>query len=321
MQDTSSDLSIKNQGYPEVEVLLATFNGEPFLGDFLESLSQQEGVKIHLRVSDDGSTDQTLDLIRAHQFRFESCEISSGPGRGPSANFFSLIDKASFDYVALADQDDIWERDKLSTQLSVLRSNTPHLVCHGRSIVTSRGLKVKNGNKKVKSLTLKNALIENIVFGNTILLNKKGVDLVRSHPSRTVLMHDSYIYLIFSCFGQMTFIQKPLIRYRIHDENFVGIPNMRAKIKNFRKNVDASYRQNQTFFSVYRNEITASDTDLFQKYFEIFESESILLRVLRTISVPIARQHYLQTMIWKILVFVYQSKRLDFIIFRRNSSM
>jgi glycosyltransferase involved in cell wall biosynthesis len=321
MRNISNDSSTKKQSLPEVEVLLATFNGEAFLGEFLESLSQQTGVKIHLRVSDDGSTDQTLALVRSYKTRFESCTISNGPSEGPSANFFSLIDKATYDYVALADQDDIWEKDKLSTQLSFLRSNAPHLVCHDRAVLNSSGIMLKDSQVNFRFLELKNALVENVVFGSTILLNKQGIDLVRNYLTPNVLMHDSYIYLAFSCFGQMTFIQKPLTKYRIHDGNFVGIPNVKTRIRKFRLNIDAFYRQNRAFFNIHKNEILESDTELFTRYFEIFELRSRFQRILHTISAPIARQVKIQTLIWKILVVIYLPKRLDLANSRRNSSM
>lgn len=308
MRNISSDSSTEKRSLPEVEVLLATFNGESFIEDFLNSLSNQEGVRIHLRVSDDGSTDETLELIRSFKSSFESCEILKGPGKGPSANFFSLIDNSSYNYVALADQDDLWEKDKLSTQLSYLMSNAPHLVCHDRAVLNSRGQKIQDSNVSVQFLKLKNALVENVVFGNTILMNKQGIELVRNHRSPNVFMHDSFMYLVFSCFGQMTFIQKPLTKYRIHGGNFMGIPSTNTRIRNFRKNVSTFYTQNRTFYDTYKNKIIESDAVLFRKYFEIFENRNALLRIVRTVSAPIERQQKLQTLIWKTLVLFYRPK-------------
>jgi glycosyltransferase involved in cell wall biosynthesis len=129
MRNTSNDLLSKDQGLPEVEVLLATFNGEKFLGEFLDSLYRQKDVRIHLVVSDDGSSDRTIEIIDSYRHLFESCKIFNGPCNGPSSNFFSLIENATYEFVALADQDDVWHPHHLISSVSRLSdtSNFPSL--------------------------------------------------------------------------------------------------------------------------------------------------------------------------------------------------
>jgi len=321
MRNISSNLSAKQEGTPQVEVLLATFNGELYLTEFLESVALQEGVRIHLRVSDDGSTDKTLAIVESYENRFESCKIFDGPRKGPSANFFSLIDQSVHEFVALADQDDIWEKNKLLTQISFIAGNTPQLVCHDRSIINSDGLKTKNSQITVRILDLRNALIENVVFGNTILLNKLGVDLVRRQKMSNLIMFDSYIYLIFSCLGKITFVNNPLTMYRIHEGNLVGTPSNLKKLKNFAVNLNATYEQNRTFFSYNMKDIFQSDIEIFRKFFKIFESKRRIHRLLHTLRAPISRQKTSQTLIWKILVLIYNLKLPAFNNFDRKSSM
>ena len=91
-----------------VQVLLATHNGEKYLREFLESLVTQTGVIIELLVSDDNSTDGTIEILKMYEEKFASLSVFNGPEQGPARNFFSLLQKANSDYVALADQDDIW---------------------------------------------------------------------------------------------------------------------------------------------------------------------------------------------------------------------
>jgi glycosyltransferase involved in cell wall biosynthesis len=143
MPSISSVLSNKEKSLPEVEVLLATFNGEKYLGEFLVSLSRQNDVIIHLRVSDDGSTDKTLDIINSHKDLFESCMIFSGPCNGPSANFFSLIEKATYEFVALADQDDVWLPHHLISSINRV-SATPEVPSMSFSAVAEFGKVVFN---------------------------------------------------------------------------------------------------------------------------------------------------------------------------------
>ena len=113
---------MSKQPLPEVEVLLATYNGEPYLKEFLVSLSRQEGVVIHLSVSDDGSTDNTLEVIRSFQLKFKTVQILDGPQKGPAENFLSLIKQAKSEIIALADQDDIWLPNHLYNSLGRIQS-------------------------------------------------------------------------------------------------------------------------------------------------------------------------------------------------------
>jgi len=107
MRNTSSNSSSKDSCPYEVEVLLATFNGGLHIQDFLESLLQQRHVVIHLRVSDDGSSDETLEIIEEYRVKFKTLDVLSGPKQGPAENFLHLIRRASFKFVALAAQVDV----------------------------------------------------------------------------------------------------------------------------------------------------------------------------------------------------------------------
>jgi glycosyltransferase involved in cell wall biosynthesis len=97
----------------EVQVLLATYNGGRYLREFLTSLERQQNVSINLLVSDDGSTDQTLEIVKDFEQHFQSLEILAGPRNGPAANFFFLLSNSTGEFIALADQDDIWESNHL----------------------------------------------------------------------------------------------------------------------------------------------------------------------------------------------------------------
>lgn len=321
MRNISNDLSTEIRQFPEVEVLLATYNGECYIGKFLESLVGQEEVRIHLRVSDDGSTDKTLEIVGQFADFFESCEVFHGPGVGPSANFFFLIDRATYDFVALADQDDIWEKDKLATQISNILGSGPQLICHDRSVINGLDRETIHSQITVQHLDLGNALIENVVYGNTILLNKAGVNLIQNFKSSNAIMYDSYLYLIFSCLGTAVFIQKPLTRYRIHNGNMIGIPGNYKRLRNFRSNIMSMYQQNRIFFDFHADKLNQSNIEVFRKYFLIFEGRSRIFRTLCTLRAPIRRQRNYQTLVWKLLVIVHIRRSLDPDNRKRKSSI
>jgi glycosyltransferase involved in cell wall biosynthesis len=242
MPSISSVLSNKEKSLPEVEVLLATFNGEKYLGEFLVSLSRQNDVIIHLRVSDDGSTDKTLDIINSHKDLFESCMIFSGPCDGPSANFFSLIEKATYEFVALADQDDVWlphhlisSINRVSRTLDVPSMSFSAVAEFCEEKVTESIWPQRFPGKDIRSI-----LTENLSRGCTFVMNSKAIDLIKLYKPQKAIMHDWWILLlIYSC-GEVTWTITPEIRYRIHQSNAVGgKPNLGIRINRFKKKFTA----------------------------------------------------------------------------------
>jgi glycosyltransferase involved in cell wall biosynthesis len=227
MQSTSSSLSDKEVHLPEVEVLLATFNGELYLSEFLESLCNQQGVKIHLRVSDDGSTDRTLEIIHTNKNKFASCKISSGPRKGPSANFFSLIEKSSYEFVALADQDDIWLPNHLFSSLSRL-AKTFEVPSITFCAVTEFGEYLKSETvwpNRFPGEDVRTILTENLARGCTFVLNSKAINLIKLRQPEKAIMHDWWILLFIYLSGDVTWSKLPEVRYRIHENNSIGRKN------------------------------------------------------------------------------------------------
>jgi glycosyltransferase involved in cell wall biosynthesis len=219
MPSISSDSSTKELDLPEVEVLLATFNGELYLSEFLDSLCNQQGVRIHLRVSDDGSTDETLAIVDLFKNEFASCKIYSGPQKGPSANFFSLIEKSTYEFVALADQDDIWFPNKLLN--SILHFSAEHVP----SLYTGTVCDLKGKSQSYDLYELPISIMRNRAQGCTMVFNGALRDLfLRLNPNKLV-MHDWAILLIAQLHGIIYFDSKPNMYYRIHKNNYVGKSN------------------------------------------------------------------------------------------------
>ena len=240
MQNISSDLSTKELDLPEVEVLLATFNGELYLSEFLDSLLNQQGVRIHLRVSDDGSTDGTLNIIDSYKNKFASCEIYSGPKKDPSANFFSLIEQATYDFVALADQDDIWLPSHLISSIKRL-AVTPDMPLMTYSAVMEFGENLKTESiwpNRFPGEDIRTILTENLARGCTFVLNSKAINLIKFQQPENEIMHDWWILLLIYSSGKVSWSTIPEVRYRIHENNAVGSkPVFSVRLKRFFENV------------------------------------------------------------------------------------
>lgn len=231
----NSSVTIKSYE-PQVDILLATFNGECFLGEQIESILGQEYANYKLIVRDDGSSDGTMAIIRNYIERFPgkiSLLDDSMGNVGSSGNFLRLIASSTADYVMLSDQDDVWLPGKVSMTMRAMRENEEK---HGRlmPILVHTDLKVANGELSViadsfwkyQKLSphcdgINRLLVQNVVTGCTVMINRKLVDLVRP-DSTGMIEHDWWLALIAASFGKIAFVPEASMLYRQHGKNAVG---------------------------------------------------------------------------------------------------
>lgn len=209
----------------DVQVVLATYNGAKFLQEFLLSLQNQNFVRIHLIVGDDGSEDGTLEILESFRSSFYKLTILEGPRKGPAANFFHLLKNVNSEYVALADQDDVWMPNHLidSIELLTVRSVEPQIVY---SSVLEFGKLILTHNKwpaRRQEHGFESFFFQNYARGCTIVMNRKMVELLSiNQNSNLAIMHDWWIALIAKSCGKAIFIREPHIFYRLHANNAVG---------------------------------------------------------------------------------------------------
>ncbi len=214
-----------------VAVLLGTKDGAAFIAEQLESLLAQSHPHIDLWVSDDGSTDGTTDLIRAWQARWHKGRLTlmEGPRRGFAANFRSMIvdPRIDADCYAFCDQDDVWEPDRLESALrwiETLDAATPLLFCSRTATISETGTAEGHSPLFGQPPSFRNALVQSIAGGNTMMINRTARDLLAKASARTEFVsHDWWAYLIVTAAGGIVrYDPRPLVRYRQHAANLVG---------------------------------------------------------------------------------------------------
>lgn len=217
---------------PTVAILLATYNGEAYLRDQLESISRQSFLDWGLYCSDDGSSDRTKNLIdefsAAHPEKI--VRFFYGPCKGFAQNFLSLLCNKSVNaqYYAYADQDDVWKSDKLlnATQwLSQIPPYIPALYCT-RTEYVDEGLKHIGFSLPYKRPSIfKNALVQNIASGNTMVFNQAARKLIQAAgPHADIPLHDWWTYiLVTGAGGKVFFDHVPSVLYRQHEANLWGM--------------------------------------------------------------------------------------------------
>jgi glycosyltransferase involved in cell wall biosynthesis len=226
---------------PTIAILLCTFNGQDFLPEQLDSIAAQQGVHWVVWASDDGSSDQTRDILRRYQRAWgeEKLQIIEGPRRGFVANFLDLLalDAIKADFFAFSDQDDVWHPEKLSAAAHALSAyNSDEYLLYGSRtrLIDDQGQHLGWSPLFLRTPGFANALVQSIAGGNTLLFNASARKLLaQARPQAPLVTHDWWAYLVVTaCGGRMIYDAVPRIDYRQHRLNLVGmnvglLPTMR----------------------------------------------------------------------------------------------
>jgi glycosyltransferase involved in cell wall biosynthesis len=330
MQDISGDYLHIEDSKPNIEVLLATYNGAAYLGAFLESLAQQVGVSIDLRVSDDGSTDSTLIILESYRESFNSLVVTAGPEKGPSENFFSLIAKAKSKYVALADQDDIWEPTHLINSIDRLAASGDVPALSFTRVSEFREKPFSQSRlwpSKVNVDTPMFLFAENFARGCTIVFNKQALDAINRHKPSFAIMHDWWIALLISLIGKIKYTQIPEVNYRIHPNNFVGgKPTFRRRLIRFydsRKHEWSPATQLREIYANYGGEIDPDKLKFIEQAISGLTSDSIVKRLRTTLTSHELRSSKFEDFWLRIVLMVGPNLNQSFLwfLYRRIRSL
>ena len=220
-----------NNNKDKVTILMATYQGGSFLNEQLESISCQSHTNWKLVVSDDGSTDATWDLLTQYQSQWPKgkVELRKGPGSGFCRNFLSIAcdPGLSTKYYAFSDQDDIWNTGKLSHAIAFLESfeeTKPALYCGRTLAVDEVGNSLWLSTHFKRPPSFRNALVQNIAGGNTMVFNEAARKLIANAGSTVnVPSHDWWLYILVTGHGGVVkYDTTPLVEYRQHKNNLVG---------------------------------------------------------------------------------------------------
>lgn len=251
----------------KIQILMSVYNGSRYIQTQLDSIVAQDIEDKTLLIRDDGSTDDTLRIVRKYCEQFPWISYYSGTNIGVQKSFLDLIHHADSDaeYFALADQDDEWLPEKLSRAVLCLQGmklspEIPQLYCSDKQIVDEdlNPLRV-TVSRQVRKLSFGNALVQDICTGCTAVFNKSLLETIQKHPvSRTdhIIMHDWWLYLTASCFGKVFYDQNAYIRYRQHGKNTSGaMINRRAlvryRLRELKKPRGEIFRQTELFLESY----------------------------------------------------------------------
>lgn len=215
----------------KVVIFMATYNGQKYLSEQIDSILSQTHKNWQIVVSDDGSKDNTLSLLNNYADRLgsEKFIIVKGPGKGFVSNFLSMVCRQGIegDYYAYADQDDIWLPNKLERGLDWLQTiaiDVPALYCSRTHLVDEQGHALQYSTLFKKSPSFSNALVQSIAGGNTMVFNQAAFDLLRIAGDKLkIITHDWWTYLLITGVGgKVHYDPVPSLKYRQHASNLIG---------------------------------------------------------------------------------------------------
>ena len=272
-----------------VAIMMATYNGEQYIEEQIQSLQGQTYSDWILFVRDDGSTDTTTAILEEKSRRDNRIQVlSSIPGGGSAKENFALIhtyvkENYDFSYFMFCDQDDVWLPDKIEVSMKrmkkVQKDSLPvlihtdlkvvdeHLDILGDSFIEYRAL-----NPQIQDIN--HLLAQNNVTGCTMLWNKelnKRIDL----KVDGIAMHDWWIAVVAALLGRIEFVENATVLYRQHTDNVVGatkVNSMGFIVKRLRKishvlmTIQSSVEQAGVLYKLYQNEIDSDAREVISHY-------------------------------------------------------
>jgi glycosyltransferase involved in cell wall biosynthesis len=262
---------MQNLELPLVHILMATCQGESYLQEQLDSIRHQTYSNWVLHVSDDASSDRTLEIVQAFKDLVEGVDhfvdkeqhrsnpgpakvyVAQGPQKGPTQNFLKMVSQIGAceeqhtqqtmkkngvslspnDLVAFCDQDDVWLPEKLERavawHLNELKANNEcadrPMLYATRSYLVNEMLEPMGLSKSLQGLLGFNAaLVENVLSGNTMVMNVALIRILKCIELPNSVWHDWSAYLVATgCGGCVHWDKEPLVFYRQHQQNVIGV--------------------------------------------------------------------------------------------------
>lgn len=195
-----------------ISVIIGTYNGAKYLREQLDSILQQSYPPYEIIVQDDGSTDDTVSILKEYAKNYTQVKIFFNNGEhGINNNYFSAFRKASGDYIAISDQDDIWEKDKLKWQMEAIGDK---LLCSGFFMLEpckGRDMRLPNYH------LLRLLYVGNALPGYTLLFSRKLLDMIPNLESfMKVKTCDTLIAIVAASYNSVAYVERPLVRHRLH---------------------------------------------------------------------------------------------------------
>lgn len=198
----------------EISVIMAVFNAERYLAEAIESVLSQTFVNFELIMVDDGSTDNSRDIL--NRFNDERIEIIWQPNSGPASARNNGIKRAKGKYIAILDADDLCLPERLEIQYNFLRTNLDCIAVGSNAhVIDEHGRHIYTSDISLTSEELKNGLPHKMPFRHPSVMYQKDAFVKAGMYPDIAMIEDVLLFIRMAPFGEFANIKQPLIKYRL----------------------------------------------------------------------------------------------------------
>lgn len=226
----------------KIDVLLATYNGEKFLKQQIDSILNQTYKNINLIISDDCSKDRTCEILKEYEKADERITVFyQQKNLGYVKNFEFLLRQVKSEFYMLSDQDDFWLPEKIEKSMKTLKEENADLVFGDLEIVDENSNEIHPSfndfmklSRKIKKYigSYKVNYLYNCITGCTVLSKSKYINKLLPVPVKSkYVIHDHWLGIILSLNGKLAYMPGKYIKYRQHGNNQVGVDKISHKFK------------------------------------------------------------------------------------------
>ena len=309
-----------------ITILLATYNGEQYLDEQMESLLNQTYTNWRLIIRDDNSTDNTPAILEKYKLQYPdkiSVLPNNGVNLGSILNFSTLFTFAQdAQYIMLCDQDDKWKKDKIVITFSKLREleqqygkRCPLLVYTNFQYVdeTMQVIESKKNFEinRIQNFGFSHLLAHNPVYGCTSIFNRALADKVDAIPAQ-VENHDYWIALVAAAFGKLYYLNEKTILYRQHSRNVSGnfdndtfrkrFQRILVNKRNFR-DAEKKHAMLTTFKEIYGGTLDKRLAHILDNFLCFFSSKNLLC-MLKSIKAGTRCRTFMQSILLYTTIFL-----------------
>lgn len=317
-------------------ILMATYNGSRYLSQQICSIQAQNYDNWSLVIRDDGSTDDTINIVNDFVDRDERITFlkdSHGSAGSAVGNFSFLMQHAlneGSEYIMFSDQDDIWDSDKISVQMNYMgrliqaSPNKPFLVHTDLEVVSEDCQSINSSFMKYQGIhheykdALRVLIAQNFVTGCTVLINRSLLKLALPIPYHAI-MHDWWLALCAASVDGLKYIDRSTLKYRQHYLNQVGAKGYWSTLNpfsvnwfkrwvNLRKELLATMRQAKSLYERIKdqeeNKIIKQDDIVISRIYSSLLGYSKISRLATFNKLGIHRQGYLRQLLLKLRLFL-----------------
>ncbi|SEM31545.1 rhamnosyltransferase [Ligilactobacillus sp. WC1T17] len=294
---------------------MSTYNGEKYLERQIDSiLSQNIAYDIDLIIRDDGSSDETVDILKKYQEENNNIYLILDKNIGVVKSFFALLEyayKNNYEYYSFSDQDDYWLPNKVSIAINTLMEydNDYPLLYGNCSKLVDQNLNDLGSVTQTqrREITFYNTAIQNFCPGHAQVINKKlaGIILDRTKSYEQIYVHDLWVTASASVCGKIIFDNEPHTLYTMHQDNELGFGKSRIDwikqhIQRMQKNEAKKMAiQLQYFAECYSDDLDGEAKKEIANFID--SQKSFMRRVIYALTTKFYRQKSKETFMFKVL--------------------